>query len=164
MIEIILHCSDCNYGNVQIIDKWHKKRGFRKIGYHYVILNGRDKIRYRIERDGLIQKGRPVTEKGAHVSYHNENTIGICLIGKSGKFSERQIDSLFSLIYTLEKELSKKKIKIELHQHSEYDPKKKFCAGLDMKDLINKYKLYVLVKDYFFVDIDKLKKGVKRRK
>jgi hypothetical protein len=162
MIEIILHCSACNYGNAAIIDKWHKKRGFRKIGYHYVILNGKDKFKYRIERDGLIQKGRPITEKGAHVAYHNKNSIAICLIGKSGKFTERQIDSLLMLIYTLGKELKKKGVKIELHQHSEYDPRKKFCAGLDMKELTNKYNLYVLIKDYFFVDIDLIKKRRKR--
>ena len=37
------------------IDKWHRQRGFRKIGYHFVI-----------KLDGKIEKGREENEMRAH--------------------------------------------------------------------------------------------------
>ena len=52
------------------IDRWHRQRGFNKIGYHYVIY-----------RDGSIHPGRPVEEIGAHCRGHNANSIGVCYIG-----------------------------------------------------------------------------------
>lgn len=55
---------------VDEIRSWHLDRGFSDIGYHYVI-----------RRDGTIEDGRPVEEQGAHVRGHNEDTIGICLVG-----------------------------------------------------------------------------------
>lgn len=39
--RIIIHCSATKVGqvvNAEIIDKWHKEKGYKKIGYHYVIL------------------------------------------------------------------------------------------------------------------------------
>jgi N-acetylmuramoyl-L-alanine amidase len=53
-----------------VIDKWHKERGFREIGYHWVIT-----------RDGKVQEGRPEGTLGAHVRGHNSGTIGICWAG-----------------------------------------------------------------------------------
>ena len=56
--EIIIHCSATIEGKdytVADIDRWHRARGFRKIGYHYVIY-----------RDGSIHAGRPISETGAH--------------------------------------------------------------------------------------------------
>ena len=40
-MEIILHCSDSEFGNAAIITKWHalpkpNGRGWSNIGYHYV--------------------------------------------------------------------------------------------------------------------------------
>lgn len=71
--EIIIHCSATPEGRnvtVEDIDKWHKERGFKKIGYHYVIY-----------LDGSIHKGREEYEIGAHCTLHNANSIGICYIG-----------------------------------------------------------------------------------
>lgn len=55
------------------IDSWHKARGWRGIGYHYVI-----------DRDGSVGKGRAETEIGAHVAGHNTGSIGITLVGGHG--------------------------------------------------------------------------------
>lgn len=52
------------------IRRWHLGRGWRDIGYHFVI-----------DRDGTLATGRPVEEQGAHVANHNRHSIGICLIG-----------------------------------------------------------------------------------
>ena len=71
--KIIIHCAATPEGKdftVQQIDQWHRQRGFRCIGYHFVIY-----------RDGSIHKGRPIDQIGAHTSGHNANSIGICYIG-----------------------------------------------------------------------------------
>lgn len=71
--DIIIHCSATIEGknySARDIDVWHKSRGFRKIGYHFVV-----------QLDGNIEQGRPLAEVGAHVSGHNSNSIGICYIG-----------------------------------------------------------------------------------
>lgn len=71
--EIIVHCSATPEGRdytVADIDRWHKQRGWKGIGYHYVVY-----------RDGSVRKGRDVSETGAHCEGHNANSIGICYIG-----------------------------------------------------------------------------------
>ncbi|WP_417623150.1 N-acetylmuramoyl-L-alanine amidase [Parasphingorhabdus sp.] len=75
--ELIIHCSATPEGKnftARDIDRWHKQRGWRGIGYHYVVL-----------LDGTIQEGRPLRQIGAHVRGHNRGTIGICYIGGVAK-------------------------------------------------------------------------------
>ena len=52
------------------IDRWHRERGWLKIGYHYVIT-----------RDGSVPPGRAHDEIGAHAKGHNARSVGICLVG-----------------------------------------------------------------------------------
>ena len=71
--EIIIHCADTPEGRdntVADITAWHKQKGYRTIGYHYVVY-----------RDGSIHPGRPIEEIGAHCKGHNAHSIGICYIG-----------------------------------------------------------------------------------
>ena len=71
--KIIVHCSATQEGkniSAATIDKWHKKRGWRGIGYHYVIA-----------LDGSMEYGRPVEQVGAHVKGMNKDSIGIVYIG-----------------------------------------------------------------------------------
>ena len=71
--EIVIHCSATPEGKdytVQDIRRWHKKRGFSDVGYHYIIY-----------RNGHIEPGRDVDIAGAHVQDHNAHTIGICYVG-----------------------------------------------------------------------------------
>ncbi len=100
--NIVIHCSDSGWGDKSIINKWHKQRGFREIGYHYVLLNGkRTAPKYLRDDDGLIEPGRELNndlmidanEKGAHAYGYNSTSIGICMIGKD-KFSPHQFESL----------------------------------------------------------------------
>lgn len=71
--EIIVHCSDTppthDWGAKEIAI-CHIQRGFRTIGYHYVI-----------KRDGTIEKGRNISVPGAHCKGYNAHSIGICYIG-----------------------------------------------------------------------------------
>lgn len=71
--EIVLHCSATPEGRhvtVETIRKWHKKRKWKDIGYHFVIY-----------LDGSIHDGRPLDQIGAHVRGRNTGTIGICYVG-----------------------------------------------------------------------------------
>ena len=70
---IVIHCSAVRpnqTSSAKKIDEWHKDRGFKCIGYHYVI-----------RRDGTIELGRPEWEIGAHCVNHNAHSIGICYEG-----------------------------------------------------------------------------------
>lgn len=75
---------------VDTLRAWHKKNGWKDVGYHMVI-----------RRDGSIENGRPMDEVGAHVAGHNHESIGICLIGgidENGKaednFTHKQMTTL----------------------------------------------------------------------
>ena len=99
--EIILHCSATKEGqdvSVEQIRNYHvNSRGWRDIGYHYVIT-----------LDGKIHAGRNVDINGAHCTGHNVQSIGVCYIGgvdKKGKAkdtrTEAQKASLISLVRKL---------------------------------------------------------------
>lgn len=71
--EIIIHCTATKAGRgvtVGEIDRWHTARGFRGIGYHYVIY-----------LDGTVVTGRNETQSGAHCKGHNAHSIGVCYVG-----------------------------------------------------------------------------------
>lgn len=71
--EIIVHSTATPKGmnaTAKDIDKWHRLRGFDKIGYHYVIW-----------RNGVIERGRQDFEVGAHCVGHNSCSIGIAYVG-----------------------------------------------------------------------------------
>lgn len=71
--KIIVHCSATPEGRdytVADIDRWHKQRGWKGIGYHFVVY-----------RDGSVHTGRDVSQIGAHVTGQNTGSIGICYIG-----------------------------------------------------------------------------------
>jgi N-acetylmuramoyl-L-alanine amidase len=86
--KIIIHCaySDPSMDiGVAEIDTWHRQRGFKSIGYHYVI-----------NRKGGVETGRPENEIGAHTIGHNFDSIGICLAGGK-RADEPKPDSNFTL-------------------------------------------------------------------
>lgn len=88
--SIVIHCTATAEGKdytVADIDRWHREKGYKKIGYHYVIY-----------RDGTVAQGRNVTEQGAHCNSkgtsgksYNTHSIGICYVGgldKTGKLAK----------------------------------------------------------------------------
>lgn len=71
--EIILHCTATPEGRDHSVDDvraWHRQRGFRDIGYHYLIT-----------LDGSVRAGRPLEAAGAHCRGHNARSIGVCYVG-----------------------------------------------------------------------------------
>jgi N-acetyl-anhydromuramyl-L-alanine amidase AmpD len=99
---LVVHCSATSAARdigAKELRAMHLQRGFRDIGYHYVV-----------RRDGTIEKGRPDTEPGAHVEGFNNRSLGICLVGGTkadGKtaecnFEPAQYAALASLLRKLE--------------------------------------------------------------
>lgn len=132
--KIVVHCSATPEGKdftVDTIRDWHiNGRGWKDIGYHYVIY-----------RDGSIHKGRPEEQIGAHVTGHNSDSIGICYIGgvaSDGKTpkdtrTEAQKASLIKLL----KELKAKYPRAEIFGHRDFT-NLKACPSFDArKEYIN---------------------------
>ncbi len=46
--RIIIHHSASDFGDAKLIDKWHKERGWKGIGYHFVVLNGKRRSKDKI--------------------------------------------------------------------------------------------------------------------
>jgi hypothetical protein len=74
---IIIHHSATAQGDAETFRRAHKAKGWRDIGYHYVIGNG------TYSGDGEVETGRTEAEDGAHCSVDgmNRKSIGICLVG-----------------------------------------------------------------------------------
>lgn len=70
---IIIHCAATkpsqDIGAAEI-RRWHRKQGWKDIGYHHVI-----------RRDGTVEPGRPEDRAGAHAKGYNSVSIGVCLVG-----------------------------------------------------------------------------------
>lgn len=123
--EIIVHCSatpeDKDFTVAQI-KQWHLQRGFRDIGYHYIIY-----------RDGSIHKGRSEDVIGAHCTGHNSYSIGVCYIGgvaKDGKTpKDTRTDAQKASLISLLRELKRKYPKASIHSHRDYA--NKACPSFD---------------------------------
>ena len=125
--EIIIHCSatpEAGVYTVADIDRWHKARGWRGIGYHYVIY-----------RDGSVHAGRPVEQIGAHCTGHNANSIGICYIGgvaADGKTpKDTRTPAQRIALRELVEELRAKYPGATVHGHREFAPKA--CPSFDVQ-------------------------------
>lgn len=91
--KIIVHCSDSNPERTTIDDirAWHLARGWRDIGYHWVINPG-----------GAVLQGRREAEMGAHCQGDNEDSLGICLIGRA-EFTDAQFVALRMLVADIQR-------------------------------------------------------------
>lgn len=117
--EIIVHCSATPEGKdftVKDIDGWHKQRGFRKIGYHYVVY-----------RDGSYHRGRQDSEIGAHCTGHNAYSIGVCYIGgvaKDGRTpKDTRTEAQKTALVKLLKELKARYPKAKIYPHYKFAAK-----------------------------------------
>lgn len=117
--EIIVHCSATAEGKdfrASDIDRWHRERGFRCIGYHYVV-----------RLDGSIERGRPETEIGAHCKGHNSISIGVCYIGGLAGDGRTPRDTRTpaqkAALLRLLRELKRRYPGAAIHGHREFAPK-----------------------------------------
>tara|TARA_A200000113_G_scaffold226000_1_gene249328 strand:- start:16807 stop:17208 length:402 start_codon:yes stop_codon:yes gene_type:complete len=117
---IVVHCADTPDDmdvGVEEITQWHKERGFRTVGYHYVI-----------RLDGTIEQGREPSTIGAHVKGHNDESIGICVVGR-GNLTPQQDENLFELIRLLKRTYTD----AEIIGHTDLDDGKT-CPNFDVKE------------------------------
>jgi N-acetylmuramoyl-L-alanine amidase len=126
--RIIIHCTATPEGkhfDVATIRRWHvKDRGWKDIGYHYVIY-----------LDGSVHEGRPVEQAGAHTSGHNADSIGIVYVGgcdakmkAKDTLNEAQETAMVNLIKALREQYGE----LSLHGHNEFAAKA--CPSFKVKD------------------------------
>ena len=127
--KIIIHCTATPEGrehNVADIRRWHLKRGFSDIGYHYLI-----------HIDGKIEIGRPLHRIGAHTSGENTGSIGVCYVGGMDKDMKKakdtrtqaQKDSLVKLLHELIYKYNKD---MTIHGHNEFA--NKACPSFNVQE------------------------------
>lgn len=113
--EIIIHCTATKEGqavSVSDVDKWHRKRGFAGIGYHFLIY-----------LDGSIHQGRAINKAGAHTIGHNANSIGICYVGglgTDGKAKDTRTQAQKAALIALLKRLKALYPLASIHGHREF--------------------------------------------
>ena len=127
--KIIIHCTATPEGrehDVADIRRWHLKRGFNDIGYHYLI-----------HIDGTVEEGRPLNKQGAHCSGENKGSIGLCYVGGMSKDMKKakdtrtqaQKDSLIKLMHELIYKYNKD---MTIHGHNEYS--NKACPSFNVQE------------------------------
>lgn len=129
--HITIHCSASPvnvYVDAKVLDRWHRERGFLKIGYHFVI-----------KRDGTVEYGRHISEIGAHTQGHNTGNIGICLVGgcdanmkPEQNFTEDQYHALAVLLNGLKDNYPN----AEVLGHRDWPKVAKACPSFDVRKWI----------------------------
>lgn len=132
---IVIHCSATAEGRdytVADIDRWHRARGFARIGYHYVVY-----------RDGSYHRGRPDSVVGAHCPQEsmNSRSVSICYVGglaSDGKTprdtrTPQQKKTMVTLIRTL---------------LGRYPEIKRVCGHRDVKGVIKACPCFDAEKEY----------------
>lgn len=125
--KVIVHCSytypDMDIG-VDTIRDWHVNgNGWKDIGYHYII-----------RRDGSVEQGRDENTPGAHVAGHNNDSLGICLIGGKGRAGKQGNNFTAAQWATLEKLVTNlcRVHKCPVMGHNDYDGSKT-CPTFDVR-------------------------------
>lgn len=71
--KIIVHHSASPRGTtLDVIRGWHVAKGWKDVGYHFVI-----------EADGAVRYGRKTWTQGAHDGGENTDSLGICVVGNN---------------------------------------------------------------------------------
>lgn len=150
---IVLHCSATPNGKrlgtatrnaADVIDGWHKQRGFSRtpswrlnwngrlasIGYHFVI-----------DTDGMVFTGRHRDEVGAHAMGRNYDSLGICCAGYD-QLTPIQWRSLRELVQQLHGEYPQahicghRDLSLDLNGDGKITPNEysKICPGYNVAD------------------------------
>ena len=141
---IVVHCSQTrpsqNIG-VKEIDRWHRERGWLKVGYARVI-----------KRDGTIEQGRDDDELQAHVKNYNHISTSVCVVGGAKEENWKEPEDNFtgeqweSLKKVLEEQVIKYP-KARIVGHYELD-ERKTCPNFNVRE----YLLNEDIKGYSFAD------------
>lgn len=124
--KIIIHCTATKAGQhvtVSDVDRWHKARGFRGIGYHFLIY-----------LDGTVARGRGIGEAGAHTKGYNANSVGVCYVGgldSAGNPADTRTSAQRDALHGLVARLLKCYPGASVHGHREFA--NKACPCFDVK-------------------------------
>lgn len=127
--RIFLHCTAYGHGDLMgkalldAVTSWHKVRGFRTTGYHYII-----------DRNGeLIPTYRSLEDIPAAQEGNNTGTIAICLDGlKQSDFNEKQFATLRELANEIDSAYNGL-----VHYHGHCEVANKECPVFDYKKVLN---------------------------
>ncbi len=142
---IVIHCSQTRPSqrdvDARTIDRWHRERGWLKIGYGGVI-----------KRDGTYEQGREDNEVQAHVKGYNHTSFGLCLVGGALEENWKLPEDNFTAEQweTLKEQLTRL-VKIYPHARivGHYDlDKNKTCPNFDVQD----YLLHEDIPNYKYQD------------
>lgn len=132
--KIFIHCSATPEGRdikMETIKSWHiKGRGWRDIGYHFVI-----------ELDGTLKVGRPMEQMGAGVKGHNANSIHVCYVGgidKNKKSKDTRTEEQRETMNTMIGRLVEQYPDASVHGHNEFA--NKACPSFDVQKEFGKPK------------------------
>lgn len=136
---IIVHCSATPCGRdigAAEIRQCHLDRGFKDIGYHFVI-----------RLDGTIETGRPLGDSGAHCLGKNSTSIGICYVGGVEKDCKTPADTRTEAqkraLEELLGELLRLFPKAEIRGHRDFAAKA--CPSFDATHEYRNFSKYFLV-------------------
>lgn len=133
--KLIVHCSatpDAMDVGFEEIDGWHRERGHKEgwiprrgvwCGYHFII-----------RRNGVVELGRTIDDRGVHVAGANADSIGICLVG-THEFSDDQIRALRRLVSGLQAQFPESFV----FEHREFESARrqgKTCPNLNVRGVL----------------------------
>lgn len=116
--EIIVHCTATRAGReygLGDVDRWHRARGWKGIGYHYLV-----------GLEGELWSGRPEAEAGAHCTGHNARSIGVCYVGGldgEGRPADTRTDAQKRTLLTLLRGLHRRFPQAAIHSHKDFAAK-----------------------------------------
>ena len=117
---IVVHCSATRPSQdigVKEIDRWHRERGFIKVGYATII-----------KSNGEIERGRDDDEVQAHCKGYNNISTSVCLVGGSKEANHKEPEDNFTAEQweSLKKELDRVAVKY---------PNAKIVGHYDLSDI-----------------------------
>ena len=126
--RVVLHCSandDETLSGQALVDeirRWHKKRGWTDIGYHYLI-----------DKHGNVMRGRDISRMPASAKGHNPRTIAIMVHGlELDLFPEDALDACQALCADINEAYEGR---ISFHGHCEVSAKT--CPVFDYKSVLD---------------------------
>ncbi len=123
--QLVIHHSASPLGTtLEDIRSWHLERGFRDIGYHFVI-----------EQNGALRVGRPLHEPGAHARGFNQTSIGVCAVGDNTRTEERWTPSQWAALDRLIAAVRLLWPDVEVVGHR--DLLDTLCPGVDVREIID---------------------------
>ena len=126
VLYIVLHCTSTRpsqHVTVDDIDRWHKARGWQKIGYHWYI-----------DRDGEVREGRSEEYAGAHVRHYNQHAIGVCYEGgldEKGRYADTRTPAQKAALWFLLKDLKRDYPNAKIVGHRDFPNVHKECPCFD---------------------------------